>query len=94
MKEVNSVNIKNDKASLRGKHVNLKPVHNSDNPGAHFISIDSELSPEELIHTEEIQDIISVPPSWLLRWGISIFFGVLALVVAASSLVSYPDVVS
>ncbi|RVU00437.1 HlyD family efflux transporter periplasmic adaptor subunit [Mucilaginibacter limnophilus] len=47
----------------------------------------------EQIHTEEIQDIISKPPSWLLRWGISSFFAVLLLIVSISALVKYPDLV-
>jgi hypothetical protein len=44
-------------------------------------------------HTEEIQDIITKVPSWVMRWGIMVFFGVLLIVVAISAIVRYPDVV-
>ncbi len=36
--------------------------------------IDSLLSD---LHTEDMQDIITKVPSWLLRWGITVFFSVL-----------------
>ncbi|SDT43418.1 HlyD family secretion protein [Mucilaginibacter mallensis] len=44
-------------------------------------------------HIEEIQEIISAPPSWLLRWGITLFFAVLVLILAVSEIIQYPDVV-
>jgi multidrug efflux pump subunit AcrA (membrane-fusion protein) len=48
---------------------------------------------EELHHTEEMQDIITAPPSWLLRWGISVFFSVLLLIITLSSVIRYPDII-
>lgn len=50
--------------------------------------------PEEIRHSDEIQDIITVPPSWILRWGISLFLGILVLCIALSSLIRYPDIVN
>jgi multidrug efflux pump subunit AcrA (membrane-fusion protein) len=44
-------------------------------------------------HTEALHDIISAPPSWLLRWGITLFFCVLLLIVALAALIRYPDLV-
>ncbi|HTH83006.1 MAG TPA: biotin/lipoyl-binding protein [Mucilaginibacter sp.] len=44
-------------------------------------------------HTEEIQDIIGVPPVWLIRWGISGFFLVLVAVLSLSEIIRYPDTV-
>ena len=43
-------------------------------------------------HTEEIQDIISVPPLWLLRWGITCVFVVLISIVCVSAFISYPEI--
>jgi multidrug efflux pump subunit AcrA (membrane-fusion protein) len=43
-------------------------------------------------HTDEIQDIITAPPSWLLRWGIMLFFGILVLIVGLSAIIRYPDI--
>ena len=45
-------------------------------------------------HSDEIQDIITKVPSWLLRWGITLFFGILALIVLLSALIRYPDIVN
>ncbi|MHB1176929.1 MAG: HlyD family secretion protein [Daejeonella sp.] len=44
-------------------------------------------------HTEEMQDIISAPPSWLLQWGITLFFASLMLILGMSALIRYPDIV-
>ncbi len=44
-------------------------------------------------HTEDMQDIISKPPSWLMRWGIMLFFSLLLILVGTSALIRYPDVV-
>lgn len=44
-------------------------------------------------HSEEMQDIISAPPSWLIRWGMSLFFVVILLIVALSAFIRYPDIV-
>lgn len=44
-------------------------------------------------HTEDIQEIITKVPSWIVRWGITLFFGVLLIVLAISVLVRYPDMI-
>lgn len=44
-------------------------------------------------HTEDMQDIISTPPAWLLRWGILLFFVILLMIVGSSALIRYPDIV-
>lgn len=48
----------------------------------------------EARHTDEMQDIITAVPGWLLRWGISVFFGILVLIVTLGALIRYPDVVN
>ncbi|MGN6640291.1 MAG: HlyD family secretion protein [Mucilaginibacter sp.] len=45
------------------------------------------------VHSDEMQDIITAVPSWLLRFGISLFFTLLLLIVTLSSLIHYPDTV-
>ena len=37
--------------------------------------------------------IMSQPPSWLVRWGITVFFGVLLLLLAVSWWVRYPELI-
>jgi HlyD family secretion protein len=44
-------------------------------------------------HTDEMQDIITKVPSWLLRWGITLFFVILLLIVGLAALIRYPDLV-
>jgi HlyD family secretion protein len=44
-------------------------------------------------HTEDMQDIITAVPAWLLRYGISMFFGVLVLIIGLSAFIRYPDIV-
>jgi multidrug resistance efflux pump len=44
-------------------------------------------------HSDDIQDIITAVPSWIVRWGITIFLGILVLILSLSALIRYPDVV-
>lgn len=44
-------------------------------------------------HTDDMQDIITAVPSWLLRWGITLFFAILVLIIGLSALIRYPDIV-
>lgn len=48
---------------------------------------------DSVYHTEEMQDIITAPPSWLLKWGISLFFAILVGIILLTSLIHYPDLV-
>ena len=52
-----------------------------------------KLSPDAR-HTDDMQDIITAVPGWLLRWGISLFFGILVLIVLLGALIKYPDIVN
>lgn len=45
-------------------------------------------------HSDDIQDIITTVPSWILRWGITLFFGILVLIISLSALIRYPDIVN
>lgn len=49
---------------------------------------------QEVRHTDDMQDIITKVPSWLLRWGITLFFFVLLLLVVLSAFIRYPDVIN
>ena len=48
---------------------------------------------QQVIHTDDMQDIITTVPSWLLRWGITLFFSILVLIVGLAALIRYPDIV-
>lgn len=45
------------------------------------------------VNSEEVQEIITAVPSWILRWGITMVFTLLAGIVLLSALIEYPDVV-
>jgi multidrug resistance efflux pump len=45
------------------------------------------------LRSEEVQEIISRPPAWLIRWGITLVFVMLSLLVGLSFLIKYPDYV-
>ena len=45
------------------------------------------------IHTEEVNDILSRPPAWILRWGITLFFAVIAILFIGSVFFTYPDII-
>ncbi|RKR82042.1 HlyD family secretion protein [Mucilaginibacter gracilis] len=48
---------------------------------------------DEIIHTDDMQDIITAVPSWILRWGITVFFIALVLIFSLSAFIRYPDIV-
>ena len=45
------------------------------------------------LRSEEIQEIVSYVPHWIVRWGITVFFLVLMLLLTASWIIHYPDLV-
>jgi multidrug resistance efflux pump len=45
------------------------------------------------VRIEEVQEIIGRPPHWLVRWGITAFFGVLGLVLLSAAVIKYPEVI-
>ena len=55
-------------------------------------SSSAALNPSE-VHTEDIQDIIGIPPHGLLRWGITWVLVVLLGVLALTAFIQYPDIV-
>lgn len=44
-------------------------------------------------NSEEVNEIISAVPSWILRWGITLVFSILLVIILASAFIRYPDVV-
>ncbi|MFN3999477.1 biotin/lipoyl-binding protein [Algoriphagus sp.] len=45
------------------------------------------------LRSEEVQEIISRPPAWLIRWGITLVFIMVSLLIGLSFLIRYPDFV-
>lgn len=45
-------------------------------------------------HSEEVEEIITAVPSWILRWGLTVFFMVLIALLLFSALIKMPDTLS
>ncbi|WP_266366914.1 HlyD family secretion protein [Tellurirhabdus rosea] len=45
------------------------------------------------LRSEEVHEILSRPPAWPLRWGITMVFAVVALLFTAAWVIRYPDLV-
>jgi multidrug efflux pump subunit AcrA (membrane-fusion protein) len=46
------------------------------------------------IRSDEVQEILSHVPSWMIRWGITVILVLILMVLAMSYVIKYPDVVS
>ncbi|WP_276499380.1 HlyD family secretion protein [Pontibacter litorisediminis] len=53
-----------------------------------------EYREREAVHSDEVDDFISKPPAWILRWGATILLVILCCVGAGAYFISYPEVVS
>jgi multidrug resistance efflux pump len=45
------------------------------------------------LYSEQVQEVLGAPPHWLVHWGITVIFLILALLLALSWIIRYPDVV-
>lgn len=43
--------------------------------------------------SDEIQDIIGQIPPWIVRWGISVLFGVVIIILIIANSISFPDII-
>ena len=43
------------------------------------------------LRSEAVQEVLSAPPSWMVRYGITVIFCVLLLILGASWIVKYPE---
>ncbi|WP_316826813.1 HlyD family secretion protein [Pedobacter miscanthi] len=48
---------------------------------------------EKEISSDEVQEIITAVPTWILRWGITLVFSILGAIIVFSSFINYPDVI-
>lgn len=46
------------------------------------------------LYTEEVNEILTTPPSWLFRWGISVIYLSLLLLIVLSAFIAYPDILT
>ncbi|MBB3123371.1 multidrug resistance efflux pump [Mesoflavibacter sabulilitoris] len=53
-----------------------------------------ELNEELNIYSEEVKDVLSKPPKIIFRWGNTMLFGFICIILFLSWLIKYPDTVS
>lgn len=46
------------------------------------------------MHSEPVQEILGAIPAWITRWGITIIFALLAIIILGSCLIDYPQTLS
>ena len=46
------------------------------------------------LRSEEVQEILTKVPSWMIRWGNTLFFFLIVMLLALSWLVKYPDIIT
>ena len=46
------------------------------------------------LRSEEVQEVMGMIPSWIVRWGITLLFGVIILLLIGSCFFRYPDVLT
>ncbi|PRX55250.1 HlyD family secretion protein [Flagellimonas meridianipacifica] len=58
-------------------------------------SISEDSQTEKLnLRSEEVQEILSNPPSWIVRWGITLIFMFTLIILTLCFLIKYPDLVT
>ena len=45
------------------------------------------------IRSDEVQEILSAVPNWMIRWGITLVFGLIVMLIFISWFIKYPDVI-
>ncbi len=46
------------------------------------------------LRSESVQDILSQPPNWMVRWGNTLILGILGMVLLMSYIIKYPEFIS
>ena len=55
--------------------------------------VEGNVSRPELLGSN-VDEVLNHPPNWLMRWGTTLFFSVIALILLVTWFVKYPDLVS
>lgn len=51
-------------------------------------------APDFELRSEEVQDILTKVPNWMIRWGTFLIFGIIVMLLFTSWFIRYPDVVT
>ncbi len=47
-----------------------------------------------VLRSEEVHEILTQVPNWMIRWGTTLVFGIIAAIITMSYFIKYPDVVA
>ena len=50
-----------------------------------------EIKHSENYYSEPVQEILGSIPSWITRWGVTIIFGVFAMIIIGCCMIDYPQ---
>lgn len=50
--------------------------------------------PQDERHSSEVQEIMGLIPSWIVRWGIAVIAGIFALIIIGCCIIKYPETVT
>ncbi len=62
-------------------------------PSDNFGGDDSNKNNLPELRSSEVNEVLNQPPNWLVSWGITIFFGIILLLIGVTWFVRYPDLV-
>lgn len=54
---------------------------------------DPNATPPTIVRSEEVHEILTKIPNWIIRWGITLIFIILGAIILMSYFIKYPDVV-
>ncbi|MBI3258452.1 MAG: HlyD family efflux transporter periplasmic adaptor subunit [Ignavibacteriae bacterium] len=46
------------------------------------------------LRSDDVQEILTQMPSWVVRWGITVIFSAIAILITASFVIKYPDIIT
>lgn len=72
----------------------LQPVPPAIPPADETIKDDNHKPRVPELINNQVDEVLNKPPAWLVRWGTSMFFGILVLLIGITWFVKYPDLVT
>lgn len=57
------------------------------------MAIENKKYKEIELRSEEVQEVMNHIPSWILRWGITVLFSIVIILLMGSFLFRYPDII-
>lgn len=76
-------------------------IHTTEETAPNLVVVKKEPTPKveksskiDEIRSDEVQEILTKIPSWTVRWGITLIFALIVMLLAFSWFVKYPDIIT